>query len=158
VVGKLNGARDAIVTEHHDRSGRTALIADEGDSIWLYLTEPGTTAIAADCWLFNRVIAPAGAVLKEQLPAYRSRRLPPPAPADVTSERGVRQGPLQALDLRLEWSREGDAVAAKEGDHVIGFIIMEQRRGFSRFLVRESPWGAPFDDELYERSFAPERG
>jgi len=147
---------DAIVTEHHGGSCRTALIADEGDSIWLYLTEPGTTAIAADCWLFNRVITPTGAVLKEQLSAYRTRGLPPPAPADVTADRGIRYGPLQALDLRLEWSREGDAVSAREGGQVIGFIVIKQPRGFSRFLVRECPWGAPFDGELYERSFPPD--
>jgi hypothetical protein len=52
-------------------------------------------------------------------------RTAPPAPADVTADRGVRQGPLQALDFGIEWSREGDAVATREGDHVIGFIIME---------------------------------
>jgi hypothetical protein len=149
---------DAIITERHGRSGRTALIADEGDSIWLYLTEPDTTAIAADCWLFNRVIAPTPDVLKEQLPGYRTRGLPPPAPADLAADRGIRPGPVQALDLRLEWSREGDAVAVGEGDEVIGFIAIEQRRGFSRFLVRESPWGAPFDDELFARLFRPERG
>ena len=72
-----------LLTQEHERSGRTAIVADEGDSVWLYLTEPHAATIAADCWLFNRIAAPSAEVLHVRLDDYRARALPLPAPADT---------------------------------------------------------------------------
>lgn len=68
---------DTLLVQRHERSGRTAIVADEADSVW----RP-----AADCWLFNRIDTPAQAVLRSQLDAYRARALPPAAPADLGAE------------------------------------------------------------------------
>lgn len=149
---------DTLIVRRHDQSRRTAIIADEGDSAWLYLTESDTEAISADCWLFNRVAVPSLAILEGQFPAYRLQALPPPAPADVIAADSVRDGDLRAIDLQVRWSRDGHGVAAWESGQLIAFISPDSRHGFSRYLLLEGPWGAPLDLQRYERWFSAERG
>ena len=147
---------DILLVGEHEESGRRALIADEGDSVWLYLTHPGAMAIAADCWLYNRIIAPSAAQLKERAAAYRARGLPPPAPADLVGPDAVRPRHPATPDIRFTWSRRDGGVAAWERGQLIGFIAPGHPRGFSRFLTGECPWGAPLDLELYEHMFPTE--
>jgi hypothetical protein len=147
---------DALLVQQHERSGRTAIVADEGDSVWLYLTEPHLRAIAADCWLFNRVVAPPTADSEPQLSSYRAQALPPPAPSGMVGPGAVRTSLIDSV--HVEWSPDGNAVAAWAEAELIGFITPGRRRGFSRFLLAEGPWGAPLDLELYERSFPAEQG
>jgi hypothetical protein len=40
-------------------SGRTAVISEEVESVWLYLTGRGSRRPERDCWLFNTAAAPA---------------------------------------------------------------------------------------------------
>ena len=149
--------RDVLATGTHAESGRRALMADEGDSVWLYLTEPGVETIHADCWLYNRVDAPSAAALKERFASYRARGLPPPAPADLVLPEALRPVHPGASEIRFVWSRDGEGVAAWERGELVGFIAPGQRRGFSRFLIGSGPWGAPLDLDLYEELFPPER-
>ena len=147
-----------LLVQRHEGSGRTAIVADEDDSVWLYLTRPGESAIAADCWLFNRIAAPPQDVLRSQLAAYRARALPPPAPADLVAPGGLRDGPLEDLGCRLVWSKDGNAVAARAGGELLGYIDPEQQRGCGRFLLAGGPWGTPLNLGLYEELFPGEQG
>jgi hypothetical protein len=147
-----------LLSREHQQSGRTAIIADEGDSVWLYLTEPHATAIAADCWLFNRIVAPSAAALQARLGEYRAQALPPPAPADTVGPRGLRELPLEPDSVALTWSATGDAVAAWVEGELVGFIGPGDRRGHSRHLLAEGPWGAPLDLGLFLHLFPSEPG
>jgi hypothetical protein len=105
----------------HGRSGRTAIVADEGDSVWLYLTEPKGTAIAADCWLFNRIVAPSAAALRPRLPEYRARALPPPAPTEMIGPNALHETALMPGEVEVSWSADGHAVAAWVDGTLVGF-------------------------------------
>ena len=137
----------------HAASGRSAFVADEGDSVWLYLTVPDGVAIAADCWLFNRVPALPGPELEARYPEYRARSQPPPAPAEVTTPDAFRAAPFGEGEVRFAWSVEGDSVAVFVGGRLAGFIARAQPGGHSAHLLSECPWGRPADLGLYAQLF-----
>jgi len=143
------------VTERHPDSRRTAIIADEGDSVWLYLTDAGGEAVTADCWLMNRIPAPRYAELAEIEGAerYRDEGLPPPAIAEVVAEGAFRAAPLEAALCRFTWAANGESVAAYYETQLLGFIVRGEPRGFSRFLRVPSPWGEPLDLERFVAVF-----
>lgn len=147
-MAPVNGT---LVVEENRPSGRTAIIADEGDSVWLYLTEPRKDAIAADCWLFNLGRPMSQADLESRFAAYRARAAPPPAPLEVLLPEAIRPPVPDHPRLWVQWSADGEAVAACADDVVLGFIAPGERRGYSRYLSRAGPWGIPFDGELCRR-------
>ena len=143
------------VTERHPDSGRTAIIADEGDSVWLYLTDASGEGATADCWLMNRIPAPRYAELAENEGAerYRDVGLPPPAIAEVVAEGAFHPAPLEPSRCRFTWAANGQSVAAYYETVLLGFIARGEPRGFSRFLKVASPWGEPLDLERYAEVF-----
>src|SRR5262245_687310 len=103
------GERDRyLLVSGNAVSGRSALVADEGDSVWLYLTKPGDSKISADCWLFNRVAAPNPEELSTKAADYRARGEPPPATSDVVDERARLSGELDDTRVRVFWSTDGE--------------------------------------------------
>jgi hypothetical protein len=143
------------LSERHPGSGRTALIVDEGDSVWLYLTDASGNGVTADCWLMNRIPAPRYAELAETGGAerYRDAGQPPPAIAEVVAEGAFHAAPLEAARCRFTWAANGESVAAYYETVLLGFIARGEPRGFSRFLRVGSPWGEPLDLETYEKVF-----
>jgi len=147
------------VTERHPDSHRVAIIADEGDSVWLYLTDASGEGVTADCWLMNRIPAPRYAELAEIEGAerYREEGLPPPAIAEVVAEGAFRAAPLEAARCRFGWAANGESVAAYYETELLGFIVRGEPRGFSRFLRVPSPWGEPLDLAMFLEVFGSER-
>jgi len=143
------------VAERHPDSHRRAIIADEGDSVWLYLTDTGGEDVTADCWLMNRIPAPRYAELAEIEGAerYREEGLPPPAIAEVVADGAFRAVPLEAALCRFTWAANGHSVAAYYETQLLGFIVSGEPRGFSRFLRVPSPWGEPLDLERFAEVF-----
>ena len=133
---------DALLLEFdNEASGRTAVIADEGDSVWLYLTHPSEEEIEQDCWLFNLPTAPA----EPDPAAYEAQSAPPPAPAQFITPEGTRALP-QERSLRVRWSRDGHTVAAVLDGVTIGLASIREDHGVSRYLRQACPWGKPWDD------------
>jgi hypothetical protein len=143
------------VSERHPDSGRTASIVDEGDSVWLYLTDASGEGVTADCWLMNRIPAPRYAELAENDGAerYRGEGLPPPAIAEVVADGAFHPAPLEASRCRFTWAANGQSVAAYYEAELLGFIARGEPRGFSRFLKVASPWGEPLDLGRYAEVF-----
>jgi hypothetical protein len=143
------------ISERHPDSGRTAIIADEGDSVWLYLTDTSGEGVIAEAWLMNRIPAPRYAELAENQGAerYRDEGLPPPAIAEVVADGAFRATPLEAARCRFAWATNGESVAAYYETELLGFIARGEPRGFSRFLRVASPWGEPLDLERFVAVF-----
>jgi hypothetical protein len=140
------------VSEDHPTSGRTAVVEDAGDSVWLYLTEPGGARIVADCWLFNRVPAP------DDVDAAAGTDAPPPAVAAVVGEGAHRPVPLDPAQVRFRWSADGESVAALVDGEPVGCIVAGRERGSSRHLRVAGPWGEPLDPALYQATFGDADG
>lgn len=64
------------VSSKHSLSGRSAIVADEGESVWLYLTAATSSDVpptpVADRWLFNQVDAPTTAEVQARRGGYRA--------------------------------------------------------------------------------------
>lgn len=146
--------RQFRISSEHETSRRAALIAEEGESVWLYLTEPGGGQIVADCWLFNRVPAPSGEEVRARRAEFRERGVPPPASQEVIDQAALLGGPLDESRASFVWSADGEAVAAWLDGQLAGFIAPGESRGYSAHLRTRSPWGQPLLVERYDQLFA----
>jgi hypothetical protein len=124
-------------------SGRTAVVFEEEDSVWLYLTAPGSGRRERACWLFNKPSAPPD----PEMAIYRAQSAPPPAPASYIIPGGVRE-PAAAERWIFTWSRSGDAVVAAVDGLPLGFASISEKRGVSRYVARSGPWGSEWDEDL----------
>jgi hypothetical protein len=134
--------------EQHPRTGRWAVFEDDGVAAWLYLTAPGAPRPAGACWIYNRGPAPPRSALAQ----YRGK--PPPA-AQGYAGPDSQYSAAGAPEIRFLWSADGEAVAVFVNGAALGCIIAGAAGGpaFSRNLLRAGGWGAPWDENLYQRTF-----
>ena len=138
-----------FLVSYSSTSRREAHVAEEVDSIWLYLTLPSTKVVDTVVWLLNTPDAPRS---PSQEP-YRSQHAPPPLPARLAKRGGVRIVP-GGKAWRFLWSSDGDAVAALLKDVPVGFVIAGIKRGFSRYAKPGgAAWGLPWDAQLFKARF-----
>ena len=128
-------------------SHRSAVIAEEIGSVWLYLTRPNERAPERDCWLLN---TDAEAHDRE---FYRQRNSPPPAPADRVLGAGTTPVPA-AERWSVRWSGDGHSVAALLDGKAIGLIVSEHQRGHARYIAEDAvSWALPWSDHTYSEAF-----
>ncbi len=137
---------ETFLSEQHSVSHRWTVFEDDGLSAWLYLTEPNSEKLIADCWIYNCVSD------IEPTENYLSRGVAPPAPLEF-----VRDDTLTSLSetssFRFAWSDDGESVALFDGNILLGFIVSGQKRGFSRNVRKDGAWGNLLDEDLYEKTF-----
>jgi hypothetical protein len=128
-----------------EHSRRTAVIAEEIDSVWLYLSAAGNETPERDCWLLNTTTTP------REMAFYRERGAPPPAPIDRVEHGGVLSAPGQ---WSVIWSASGDAVAALLNALPIGFVSAPDQRGWARYMrAGAGSWAKPWDEDTYRTLF-----
>lgn len=137
----------SLKSEQHPHSRRWAVVGDEGDSVWLYLTAPDSQRPIADCWLLNTIPAP------DDVSAYRASKSAPAATREFAGPHARGVVP-EARAVRFQWSADGESVAVVVADELLGFIAAGQPRGFSRHLIAEGPFGHPLDQRLYADLFS----
>jgi len=135
-----------VISEPHESSQRTAIVADEGDSVWLYITESNSADIVGACWMSNA----AGIPDEPDLQSYTKQNLPPPAPASVLHTGGTI---TEALEKRWElaWASDGHAACLFVDGEARGIITPSG--GYSRFLQQVCPWGKPWDGQVFTDLF-----
>ncbi len=141
------------MSSEHTSSGRVAAVADEGESVWLYVTERDADDIVAGCWLFNRVPAPGEDEIEARAAEYEARREPPPAPREVIGDDARLEGPLEGGRVRFVWSTDGESVAVSIDGDLAGFVARAEPDGYSTQLRVECAWGRPLDLTLYAELF-----
>ncbi|WP_429154175.1 hypothetical protein [Aeromonas media] len=134
-----------FLSKRHPVSDKTAILADEGASVWLYMTDSGSDYPVADCWLLNTVPSP------EHLNGYRGNSAPP-AILKFVVPGSEGDAPLES-DIEMRWAPDGHSVALLVKGTPLGFIAQGNKHGYSKNLVTASPFGMPFEQELYERLF-----
>ncbi|MDH5674303.1 MAG: hypothetical protein OEZ06_19270 [Myxococcales bacterium] len=132
-----------FISAWNAESERTAVVAEEQDSVWLYLTEPDGEQPTHDCWILNTPAAPD----EPDLQRYEEARSPPPAPRRLIEAEGKRAVP-ESSSWEFLWSDDGETVAVSLDGELLGLISSEIERGFSRHLREDSAWGNAWDDEL----------
>ncbi len=135
-----------LASDRNPVTGRQAMVCDETESVWLYLTDVDGRELIADCWLFNTISAP------DNLSGFANSGRPSPAIARFAAA-DARRGLPAASEMSIAWSPDGHDACVLMAGVPIGFIDSRHRRGFSRHLLAEGPWGQPFDEPTYKALF-----
>jgi hypothetical protein len=135
-----------FLSNRNSCSGRFAIFEDNGIAAWLYLTDPESNKPISDCWLYNRIDAPEPAKVRSFRPG------PPPASEEYTDTKAYFPVP-KGSDIEFKWSADGNAVALLINKIPVGYILSSEKRGFSRNLIKQGPWGNIFDVELFKTMF-----
>ena len=135
-----------FLEDEHPASGRFAILEDDGTSAWLYVTEPGSRKPAADAWVYNRIAPPTA----EAIQSYRGG--PPPAAQSYASETALCEDP-SAHEWSFVWSSDGEAVAVLKDGQPVACIVLGQKGGYSRELLKDGRWGHPWSATLFRQKF-----
>ena len=130
---------DFFVSSVSGASGRQAVVEQNGTSAWLFITDSNGEPVA-DCFLYDV----PGVSPKEDAP-------PPLEPRFASAEQ-VRM-PVDEDDVKIIWSEDGNAVAARIHGKVAGFIDSNGLRGYSRAVNEDCPWAHRFDEALFRKLF-----
>ena len=123
-------------------SSRVAVFEDDGTSAWLYLSGADAGKPIADVWVHNRISAPP----KSEIKNYRGG--PPPAASGFADDSTICDEP-DAHNWMFAWHDDGDSVALLCDDTPVALLVAWERRGWSRNLRRDGPWGNVWDDNQY---------
>jgi hypothetical protein len=129
-----------------ETSGRWAMLDTREHSAWLMLTEPTSFRPVADVWVYN-LIPP---IPPTDIQRY-ARSGPPPACIGFASPSHIRKA--HPDDVTFHWSKDGDAVAIEVDGEVLAFLQTSPRKGWARHLLKEGPFGSPWDDKEHSRLF-----
>jgi hypothetical protein len=129
-----------FLSDENAHSLRRAVVEDDGDVAYLYLTEPHLTKIAAAAWIYNR--------------ANFAVILPPGSGAE-SLDAGAFGGPGNpaARDWILYWSRDGHSVAVLADGFPMACIINAANPGYSRGLTTSTSIGNAWDGGIYATIF-----
>jgi len=135
-----------FLENEHPTSRRLAVLEDDGTSVWLYVTEPNSRKPTADAWVYNRIAAPPASAIE----SYRGG--PPPAVQGYASDSALCGDPI-AHRWSFIWSSDGESVAVAKDGEPAAFIVVGNKHGYSRELVKDGPWGHPWSNELFASTF-----
>jgi hypothetical protein len=131
---------------YHEASRRHAVIEDDGITGWFYLhgpsDDPGRTAdVESDVFVYNRIESiPIGDVSKYQ-PG------PPPIAVGYGHKEAVCRDP-KCHQWHVDWlDHRGSVVLLRDGVPWSA-IIQGEKRGYSKSIKTDGPWGHPWHDGL----------
>lgn len=135
----------------HPTTGRWAIFEDDGTSAWLLVTEPHVPKPIGDCFVYNCHPPP------EQLPKSLSRSGPPPITARFASGAAHRPG-VSADRVELTWTRSGSAAVVLLDREPVAFLVVGEKRGYSRGIAIDGPYGHPWDEARFVEVFPEHLG
>ncbi len=138
---------EMFIEAQNKTSGRSAILEENGSSAWLYLTRDTGRGVEKDAFVFSP-IPPAKELNKASIKAGN----PPVLVEAIASATAVIDSP-QEQDFELVWSKNGESIAVLYEGAPISMIVESEKRGFSKALVKSSPFGHPWDQDLFESEF-----
>lgn len=137
-----------IVCVYSEDSRRHAILADDGATGILYLHAPSddaakTAEVEATCFAYNRV-DPIDA--KD---VHRYRPKPPPIARGYASKDAVCRRP-ETHKWDVKFSTDGTAALLVRDDEPWAIVSLDARRGLSKAIETEGPWGSPWSGEVCE--------
>ena len=133
-----------MLQSQNDDSRRYAVFEDDDTSAWLYLTSPDERKYVADVWIHNRVPAPPGSDIKNYYGG------PPPAAIGFADDAAICVAP-EAHEWSFLWLDNGNMVVLHCDGRPVAMLNASDKRGWSRNLLRDGPWGKLWDEQLHAR-------
>ena len=129
-----------FLSDQNAHSLRHAVVEDDGDVAYLYLTAPQLTTVDAAAWIYNRA---------------NFRVIPPPASGAESFDRtasGACPNPA-ASDWTFLWSHDGQSVAVLADGFPMACIINATNPGYSRGLAASNSLGNAWNNGVYAQIF-----
>ena len=137
-----------LASSYSEDSRRHAILADNGQTGILYLHAPSDDRerigkVEATCFAYNREdpIDPTD--------VQRYHPNPPPIAKGCASKDAVCRKP-KSHTWGLIWSTDGEAVLLLQDDTPWAIVSRDHRRGCSRAVEAQGPWGGPWSDAVFE--------
>jgi hypothetical protein len=146
IKGKTMPDENLFLEHKHSSSRRIGVLEDDATSAWLYLTEPDSRKPSGDAWVYNRIAAPPMDAIK----SYRGG--PPPAAEGFAKDSDIVDAPTKH-EWTFVWSNDGESVAVLMDGEPMASIVAGNKGGHSRRLLKEGPWGHPWSEKLYQKTF-----
>jgi len=129
-------------------SGRTAILEDDGQAAYLYLTAPSSTRIERDVILYMRIQPIAEGEWIKIMMAKSTPRLT----IDIASPTAVIKDPVER-EFEFLWSQDGNSVAALRHGMPLGFTSATERLGYSKAIAVTSAFARFWEQAKYEEVF-----
>lgn len=129
-------------------SGRTAILEDDGQVAYLYLTAPSSAKIERDVILYMR-IQPITEVEWKKIMATTST---PRLTIKIASTTAVIEDPAEH-EFEFCWSQDGNSVAALRHGMPLGFTSATERLGYSKAVAVTSPFASFWEQAKYDAIF-----
>jgi len=125
-----------------------AIVEDDGQVAYLYLTAPLSMQIERDVILYMRV-QPISQAEWKKLGESKSTPL---LTIDIASPTAVIQDPAES-EFEFRWSRDGNSVALLYHDQPLAFTSTTEKLGYSKAIVDTSPLANFWEQTKYDAVF-----
>jgi len=137
-----------FIHSYNESSERYAILDEFEKTGVLYLSEKGSQKPQKDAFAYMQTLPIDKEVWKERMRAGE----PPTLHTEIASNQAVITN-TRKEDFSFKWSISGEAVALLYKGNPIAFIDLNEKYGFSKAVIAESPIVNPWDNMLYEKIF-----
>lgn len=148
VVVNIAMADQIFLNSKNALSGRTAILEDDGQVAYLYLTAPSSTKIERDVILYMRIQPITEGEWKKIMATKSTPRLP----INMASTTAVIEDPAER-EFEFRWSQDGSAVAALRHGVPLAFTSVNERLGYSKAVAVTSPFASLWEQAKYDEVF-----
>ena len=127
-----------VISKQDSLSKRRAIFEDDGTSAWLYMTEPESEKIIADCFVYN-LIPP---ILDAQVKEYSSNGNQPPISKTYASKFAQISVPINH-EIEVEWCPRGLEIVVKIDGNMWSRLKVGEKNGKSKSVGKDGPFGYP---------------
>ncbi|RTL32718.1 MAG: hypothetical protein EKK49_10580 [Rhodocyclaceae bacterium] len=143
-------SQEIFLQSHCTASDRLAILEDDQQVAYLYLTKPGSQKIERDAIAYSRV-PPIGPM---DWDAIKKSKSTPQLLQSIASSSAVVPNPIDR-EFSFKWAPDGNAVALLRNGSPMAFISVEEPFGYSKAVAKSSPLANAWDQEKYESLFGP---
>jgi hypothetical protein len=129
-------------------SGRTAILEDDGQAAYLYLTAPSSARIERDVILYMRIQPITEGEWRKIMMSKSTPRLT----IHIASTTAVIKDPVER-EFELRWSQDGNSVAALRHGVPLAFTSATERLGYSKAVAVTSPFASIWEQAKYDEVF-----
>ena len=141
-------AEEIFITDNNPITKRWAILEDNGNSAWLYLTKSGTQQPEKDAFVYSP-IQPAESFDVEEI---KEKGTPPILPKELATDSSVILN-AKSKEFSFNWSKDGESVSVLYKGKPISMIVKGTERGYSTSLSKNGFFGLPWDQSVYDKNF-----
>jgi hypothetical protein len=137
-------SEDIFIESQSPNARYYCIIESDQNSVWMYLHDAKNKSVIADspiCSL-TRLMS-----LSEFKSSYKGE-VAPPLVVDYSTDNAV-IADISSDRLEILWLTDGVSPLAVLDNAPFSLIIKGQKKGYSKAIKVDGPWGHPWDNDLY---------